>query len=209
VNGQVLWSDSFTLETKNGYFNVILGSQVTLLENLDFSGPYFLGVTLEGEKEMEPRQALSTVPYAFRAEKANYAEQANTAVNGVPKGAIILWSGDACPVGYSRFTPLDQRFPRGATGPMDYGDTGGNSIHSHTATTNSGGSHSYSFSGITSLFANKNPSGYPNGSNAANEDHNHSFSGNTNANGNHTHTLQTNEASSTPPYYNILFCIKD
>lgn len=78
-----------------------------------------------------------------------------TKVSGVPAGGIMAFDGP-CPSGWTRYTALDGRYPRGAeTG----GSTGGSATHIHTYTANvqhyhtvdgavvtssSGGEHSHS-----------------------------------------------------------------
>ena len=45
----------------------------------------------------------------------------------VPSGAILMFD-TACPAGWTRFTALDNKFPRGAA---TYGGTGGADSHTH------------------------------------------------------------------------------
>ncbi len=58
-----IWNDLFSVQTKNGYFNVALGSGNTL--TAAFDKPYWLGIKVGGDSEMTPRQALNSVPYAL------------------------------------------------------------------------------------------------------------------------------------------------
>jgi hypothetical protein len=60
-----IWSQVANVGTKNGYFNVILGSNPNMPLNLDFDAPYYLGVQLGSEPEMSPRMELNSVPYAL------------------------------------------------------------------------------------------------------------------------------------------------
>ncbi len=87
------------------------------------------------------------------------------------------------PLGWTRFTGLDSKFPRGAS---TYGGTGGATTHNHTLTINPnvGGG------------AQKNADG--SGFNIAEENHDHA---NCNA------TL--NSTSNTPPYVNTIYIKKD
>lgn len=66
------WRDVFSAPAKNGYFNVVLGAGSQAL-NIDFSIPYYVGIRVDTDPEMTPRQPLSSVPYAL----------------GVPEGSII------------------------------------------------------------------------------------------------------------------------
>lgn len=52
----------------------------------------------------------------------------NTAGGSIPSGMIAMFD-TACPSGWNRFIPLDNRVPRGST---TYGATGGSDTHFHT-----------------------------------------------------------------------------
>jgi hypothetical protein len=71
------WNDNFPTTTKNGYFNVVLGSGSQSLNTIDFSQQFWVGVRIDTDSEMTPRQPLNGVPYALRIE--------------VPIGSIIAW----------------------------------------------------------------------------------------------------------------------
>jgi len=57
-----------------------------------------------------------------------------------PAGGIVMFDV-ACPAGWTRFVPLDGRYPRGAAA---YGATGGATTHSHTSGTLAVASHTHS-----------------------------------------------------------------
>jgi hypothetical protein len=61
--GQSLWEETQSVQTKNGLFNVILGNTNPL--NLTFDEPYWLGITIEQENEMIPRSPLTSSPYSL------------------------------------------------------------------------------------------------------------------------------------------------
>ena len=65
--GTALWTEQKTItpNTKNGVFNTLLGDTQAL--NLAFDVPYWVGITIGSGAELPQRQALVTVPYAFRA----------------------------------------------------------------------------------------------------------------------------------------------
>jgi len=71
------WADNFSATTKNGYFNIILGSGTQKLDSPDFSQQYWVGVRVDTDLEMTPRNALNAVPSALNVE--------------VPIGSIIAW----------------------------------------------------------------------------------------------------------------------
>ena len=54
------------------------------------------------------------------------AKIANGVVDSVLAGTIIIWTGGACPSGYTRMSSLDGQFLRGA---VAYGGTGGSATH--------------------------------------------------------------------------------
>jgi len=74
--GSLLWNESHTaVSIINGLFDVQLGSISAI--NLDFSEEYWLEIEVDGEI-LEPRQKLSSVPYAFRAIWADSIEGASS-----------------------------------------------------------------------------------------------------------------------------------
>lgn len=82
-NSPTGWSEVQLVSTKSGYFNIALGS-VTPLNSLNFDYLYYLDIHVEGDAQsMSPRQPLSSVPYAMRAQNAN------TLANGAVKTATI------------------------------------------------------------------------------------------------------------------------
>ncbi|MCK5241184.1 hypothetical protein KAR34_01915 [bacterium] len=192
------WSEVQNINTQGGYFDMALGSQ-TSMSSLSFDYPYYLEVHVAGDsRPMSPRQQLQSVPYAMRAK------------DGTPKGAIIMWTGATCPVGYRRLTELDGLFPRGAAS-YSGGHAGGADSHSHGGNTTSPGSHSHGVN-ITS----QNNIGYVNiprgsGSNmqAAGQYHTHVVSGSTNVDGAHNHSIVTGTVSNVPRYFNVIFCLKE
>lgn len=70
--GSHLWADTYDIQTRNGYFEVALGSQVPFPDTgpgaMDFNQQYFVGVKVGADEEMTPRQALQSVPYAVNAD---------------------------------------------------------------------------------------------------------------------------------------------
>ncbi len=65
--GNPLYMENINTEVKNGLFNVYLGSGVQggISPYIDFNRPYWLGVTINGSEELQPRIALASVPYAL------------------------------------------------------------------------------------------------------------------------------------------------
>ncbi len=67
-----MWSETQSSVTvSNGIYKVILGSINPI--SLPFDTQYYLGVEVETDGEMTPREAFTSVPYAFSANEAEYA----------------------------------------------------------------------------------------------------------------------------------------
>jgi hypothetical protein len=101
--GTKLWQESQTVTPANGLYSVNLG-QVAALPDTLFTQPLYLGVTLNSDPEMTPRQALNAQPYsrqaknASRATTADYATALSVTPNLCPSGQAargITTSGNA------------------------------------------------------------------------------------------------------------------
>lgn len=68
-----IWSDNYSVQTKNGYFNVMLGSNASFPLNLPFDRQYYLGIKVGIDTEMTPRQPLNSVPYALNVATTSLA----------------------------------------------------------------------------------------------------------------------------------------
>ena len=118
--GTPLWGASYTAYVKDGYFNLMLGAAGASLSGCTY-GPtslwkalwyttgrrdLYLGVTpregadgvaLVSPQEIKPRQKLLTAPFAFRAQKAQYADAApgnfNVGGNLEVAGNVTVTSG--------------------------------------------------------------------------------------------------------------------
>jgi hypothetical protein len=71
TGGTALWSEAQTVTVINGIYTVILGQPENELDPADFVGDLYLGVTVAPDSEMTPRQPLTSVGYALRAQVAN------------------------------------------------------------------------------------------------------------------------------------------
>ncbi len=66
IGGTALWSQTQTVQVNQGVYNVILGGgTVPNPINLPFDRQYYLGVKVGTDNEMDPRQTLTSVPYAL------------------------------------------------------------------------------------------------------------------------------------------------
>ena len=105
----------------DGRFNVILGSTdvsgTAITDAFDGSERY-LGIKVDDDAEIAPRQRILSAPYALHAASAVQAEYAT---HGVPAGAVMAFNLSTCPEGWSEYLPARGRFVRGidATGIND------------------------------------------------------------------------------------------
>jgi len=73
TGGDMLWNETHNSVTvEKGIFSVILGESTPL--NLVFDKPYYLGIEVNGDGEMSPRQPMTGVPHALE------------------KSRLIIWS---------------------------------------------------------------------------------------------------------------------
>ena len=81
-----LWTETHLgVAVELGLFNVILGTTVTLPQDLFAGQVRWLGITVESDDEMEPRMRMTSVPWALRAAVAD------SALNGGGGGADNDW----------------------------------------------------------------------------------------------------------------------
>jgi len=62
-----LWNETQNVTVEEGIFNVELGSETEL--DLLFDKPYWLGIEVESDGEMDPRFRLTSSPYAFMSKE--------------------------------------------------------------------------------------------------------------------------------------------
>ena len=151
AGGDAFWTEvQKSVHIVNGRFATVLGN-TTVLSPASFSTDVWLGIQVTGDTEMAPRQKLTSVAFALKAE------------NGVPVGGIIMWSGAITdiPTGWAicngqNGTPdLRGRFVLGAgqgTGltPRTAGEAGG--YETHMLSENEMPKHSHSFSFVNNGF---------------------------------------------------------
>ncbi|KPL18329.1 MAG: hypothetical protein AMJ92_08540 [candidate division Zixibacteria bacterium SM23_81] len=80
TGGTQIWSETqSTVQVSHGMFNVLLG-RVNAIGDTVFNGSSrWLGIQVESDPELAPRQRIATVGYAFRASEADTAEYARNA----------------------------------------------------------------------------------------------------------------------------------
>ena len=143
--GTVKWQEAqLNVTLAGGHFSVLLG-QVQSLDGVDWSQPLWLSVQVNGEPELAPRQRITSVPLAIRAETAELVKTSGLTDDAnalVPSGAVILWTGVGCPAGYTRVSTYDDRFLVSAS---TAGVAGGSNTHDHGGNT---GGHTLTISEI-------------------------------------------------------------
>jgi hypothetical protein len=73
TGGTALWSEDQNMTVAEGQFDVLLGSVAPLNGNLFDGSQRWLGVQVEADPEMTPRQPLASVPFALRGDVADAA----------------------------------------------------------------------------------------------------------------------------------------
>jgi hypothetical protein len=76
--GAALWTEVQALPVTNGLYSAILGQSTAFPANL-FNQPLWLGVSLDANPEMIPRQQLTATSYSLRAKSAASADTAGVA----------------------------------------------------------------------------------------------------------------------------------
>lgn len=85
--GSPVWTETQSLSTQQGVFSANLGSVSAFSSNLFSSNPtLYLGITVNSDSEMTPRQRVGSSPYAFTADEISLsgiraAAQTNTINN--------------------------------------------------------------------------------------------------------------------------------
>jgi trimeric autotransporter adhesin len=74
--GNALWTEANSVAVANGLYSVILGQSTAFPGSL-FTQPLWLGVSLNADPEMTPRQPLTSTPYSQRAKSADTANYAS------------------------------------------------------------------------------------------------------------------------------------
>ena len=121
----ILYSQQDTVTTTNGYFSTLLDSIPT---SVAFDGPMYLGISVDGSKELTPRAPLTAAPYALNVPapvasvtEITSADKTVTITNA--GGPTVDFSVKAASVTWLAITGIPSSFPPGGTAG---GDIGGN-----------------------------------------------------------------------------------
>ena len=95
VAGSSLWQETQAVTVTSGQFSVQFGADGgNPLNPMIFENPAFLGVQVDADAEMAPRQALTAVGYAFRSKtvESDTLNSLNCAANEIPKFIAGEWA---------------------------------------------------------------------------------------------------------------------
>jgi hypothetical protein len=138
TGGAQVWTESqLAVTVSSGLFNVLLGSVNTIPDTVFHGISRWLGVQVEGEPEMTPRQRIVAVGYAFRtaeADSANYAR-------------ISISDGDWTVSGSDMYSAVPGNVGVGTTNPQSLLSVGGSGFPGLTFYVNHSGSGNYGYMG--------------------------------------------------------------
>lgn len=81
TDGTLLWTESQTVTAIDGVISTFLGSLTPFADDVDFNDHLWLGVSVDGGDEIEPRYMMGASPHTIRAKIATHAETAEFAAN--------------------------------------------------------------------------------------------------------------------------------
>ena len=115
TNGTALWTETQSLSLDGGYFSARLGEVTPIPGTVLTGAERHLGVAVNGDTEMTPRQTLDSVPYALVADNAiGDITPTTVTVGGVTViSAAGQWVGPSAGIA----GPTGAAGPAGAVGP--------------------------------------------------------------------------------------------
>jgi len=123
TGGSPLWTETQSVQVTAGYFSVLLGSSTAIPASAFDGSVRYLGVKVDADAEMSPRQVVASVPYALLAGDVKGDIHPNSVtVNGTQViDANGVWTGSATGLQ----GPKGDTGAQGAQGPQGVkGDTG-------------------------------------------------------------------------------------
>jgi hypothetical protein len=113
TSGSLLYTEvQNPIAVTNGNFNAVIGAATPI--TLPFDVPYWLGVTINADAEMMPRQALASSPYAFRASSL---DSVATIAGSQISGSITTATIPVANIVGSVAGPTGPQGPQGIQGP--------------------------------------------------------------------------------------------
>ena len=160
TGGMKVWEEQQpNVPLGQGHFSVLLGQQNSL-NAVDWSAPCWLSVQVNTEPELTPRQRITSVPTALMAERLSVPITTSTMTDDdnrlVPSGAIILWTGNTCPTGYTRTSALDGKF---LVADGTYNPSAGGSNTKDLSHTHSMPNHTHANTNVQCMGWNASPGG--------------------------------------------------
>jgi hypothetical protein len=127
VAATAFWTEEQSVQVEDGYFSVYLGDTMELPSDYATHASVWLGISVNDDPEME-RFELAAVPYALEAQLCHqigdlteeaiaehrHDDRYAPASSGVPSGAVMFFSAEACPTGWQPFTEGQGRVMLGA-----------------------------------------------------------------------------------------------
>ena len=114
--GTPLWSETQTVSVADGVYNVVLGQSGNEIDPVDMDGDRYLGVSVESDDEMIPRQPIKATAFALRSAVADDADtldgldsNAFGDITGVTAGIGLTGGGTSGTVTVSADTSYLQR----------------------------------------------------------------------------------------------------
>ena len=97
--GSAIWTETKTLNVKQGLFNTILADQTPFGDSVNFDRPYWLGIKVGTESELSPRTPLTSVAYSLNATNSPgfsnfmifFTSGTFTVRGGVSKIMVEMW----------------------------------------------------------------------------------------------------------------------
>ncbi len=96
-----LWTESLSVNFTNGFYNVILGENISnpLDSNVFVNEPLFLELQIGSETPFVPRQLLNSIPYSIRAGVSESVEGGNVDATQIQVGGTVVIDSNGAWVG--------------------------------------------------------------------------------------------------------------
>jgi len=86
--GSSLWNEGRWVTVQNGVFNVALGSSNPFYSSLFSLSDLYLGIQVNSDAEMTPRQKVNSGAFAMKSGTADAVENAAGTITAIPDGAV-------------------------------------------------------------------------------------------------------------------------